>query len=79
MPGTTKGGIKVRDKMLAEDPNYYKRIGAIGGTMDRGYSFAHGKVNPSWAGKRGGKISRRNGPPVYLVENSLWDRVKSWF
>lgn len=32
MSGTREGGLRARDKNLAKDPNFYKRIGAVGGS-----------------------------------------------
>lgn len=31
MAGNHTGGAKARDKMLANDPDHYRKIGAIGG------------------------------------------------
>ena len=59
MAGTKAGGAKARDRNLAKDPNFYVKIGAIGGRKTSGYAFAHGKVDPSEAGMIGGRISRR--------------------
>lgn len=33
MAGTRDGGVKARDKMLDKDPNYYQKIGSIGGKV----------------------------------------------
>ena len=64
MPGTKTGGLKARDKNLASDPDFYKRIGARGGANGRGPKyrggFAHPNADPRTAGARGGRISRRN-------------------
>lgn len=34
MAGTKEGGLKVREKNLAKDPNYYVKIGAKGGLKE---------------------------------------------
>lgn len=59
MAGNRIGGLKTAKKNLANDPNFYKRIGQIGGRNGRGHAFGHGKVDPSVAGAKGGRISRR--------------------
>jgi len=37
---------------------YMKALGSKGGKNSTGYEFAHGKVNPSIAGKKGGTNKR---------------------
>ena len=39
--------------------DYYAKIGALGGKKGKGHKFAHGKVDPSVAGAKGGAISKR--------------------
>lgn len=66
MSGTRAGGLKVREKNLAKDPDFYKRIGSIGGQNGRGPNytggFAGNRKLASEAGRKGGSISRRKGP-----------------
>lgn len=70
MAGTIEGGRKAAQKNLANDPNFYRRIGAIGGKNGHTGGFAayvececarifgtHHKA--MCAGKKGGHISRR--------------------
>ncbi len=70
MPGTREGGLKAAAKNLKRDPNFYAKIGAIGGRNGSTGGFAsdtkcdcsliegdHFKRN--CAGKRGGLKSRR--------------------
>lgn len=60
MAGTKEGGRKARDKNLASDPDFYKKIGAKGGKVkrpNRGFAASHELAVR--AGKKGGKISRR--------------------
>ena len=69
MAGTLAGGAKARDKNLARDPDFYKKIGAKGGRNSDTGGFAtkaigkDGMTGPeraSVAGYKGGVISRRN-------------------
>lgn len=68
MGGTREGGLKAREKNLATDPDWYKKIGKIGGAkagIPKGFSLS-GKA--AEAGAKGGKISKR-GPTVYVSYN----------
>jgi uncharacterized protein len=53
------GGARAKAKLLAKDPDYYKKLGKKGGQATSGYAFGHGKVNPSEAGRKGGATPRR--------------------
>lgn len=44
MSGTKSGAIKVRNANLAKDPDYYKKIGYIGGKVKSGGNFGTNKV-----------------------------------
>ena len=68
MSGTIAGGIKARDKNLARDPDWYKKIGAKGGKNGTTGGFAcqlqgkdglTGKERARYVGQKGGRISRR--------------------
>lgn len=59
MAGTHEGGLRTAAKNLAKDPLYYAKIGSVGGSHGTGHEFAHGKVSPSEAGRKGGAKSRR--------------------
>ena len=59
MAGTPEGGRKAALKNLQRDPTFYSRIGSTGGKNGTGHAFAHGKVDPSVAGAKGGHISKR--------------------
>ena len=68
MGGTVSGGIKARDKNLARDPDWYKKIGAKGGKNGTTGGFAcqlqgkdglTGKERARYVGQKGGRISRR--------------------
>lgn len=68
MAGNYEGGLKTKEKNLAKDPNWYGKIGAIGGRNSNNGGFASEKVGKDGltgaqrakiAGSIGGKISRR--------------------
>lgn len=68
MAGTTEGGLKVKAKLLARDPDHYRRIGALGGRSGNSGGFASRKVGKDGltgqerarlAGAKGGRISKR--------------------
>lgn len=65
MAGTHTGGIKARNKNLASDPDFYKKIGSQGGRKGAGdgviKGFAANLELASRAGRIGGLKSRRNG------------------
>lgn len=59
MANNREGGIKTRDKLLAQDPDYYKKIGAIGGKNGHTGGFAANPELAKIAGAKGGKKSKR--------------------
>lgn len=59
MSGSRIGGIKTRDKNLAKDPDYYKKIGSVGGSRTGIKGFAANRELARTAGTIGGRISRR--------------------
>ena len=59
MAGTRVGGLKAAKKNLENDPDFYKRIGAIGGKTTGYKGFAANRELAKIAGKKGGTISRR--------------------
>lgn len=65
MPGTKAGGLLAREKNLAKDPDYYKRIGSLGGAKGKIHGtikgFALNRELARTAGAKGGSISRRGG------------------
>lgn len=70
MAGNKTGGAKAAAKNLARDPDFYRRIGRIGGTKSKNGGFAStergadGLTGPQRArvvGRIGGTISRRKG------------------
>ena len=68
MAGTVEGGKNARDTVLAKDPDFYKKIGSIGGKRSSNGGFASsvvgedgltGRERARIAGAQGGSISRR--------------------
>lgn len=59
MAGNHTGGVKTRDKNLARDPDFYRKIGAIGGKNGHTGGFAANPELAKIAGAKGGKKSKR--------------------
>lgn len=59
MAGTKAGGLKAAKANLANDPQFYKRIGAIGGKNGTTGGFAANRELARVAGRIGGLKSRR--------------------
>ncbi|WP_374208664.1 general stress protein [Pseudarthrobacter cellobiosi] len=59
MAGTRIGALKARAKNLAIDPDFYSRIGKIGGSNGRTGGFAANPELARIAGAKGGRKSRR--------------------
>jgi general stress protein YciG len=59
MAGTPDGGKKAYLKNIANDPNFYAKIGAIGGKNGHTGGFAANPKLARIAGAKGGRISRR--------------------
>jgi len=60
MSGTLDGGQKAAAKNIAREPDFYRRIGTIGGQNGNtgGFAAATSKQVKAW-GAKGGRISRR--------------------
>ena len=61
MTATREGGLKIAAKMTKLDPDYYRKIGAIGGrngTGKKGFALMD-REKVSAAGMKGGTKSRR--------------------
>lgn len=58
--GNKIGGLKAAEKNTAQDPDFYKRIGALGGKkkVPKGFALMDVKKR-SEAGRRGGSNGRR--------------------
>lgn len=61
MSGTRTGGLKARDKHLANDPDFYRKIGAKGGRNGNTGGFAANPELARIAGRKGGKARRKKG------------------
>ena len=59
MSATRAGGLKARDKNLAKDPDFYKKIGALGGKKGHTGGFYADRELARRAGAIGGRISKR--------------------
>lgn len=59
MAGTIAGGKKAAKKNLENDPDFYKKIGAKGGSKSGTGGFYANRELASRAGRKGGLISRR--------------------
>jgi general stress protein YciG len=58
--GTVEGGRKAAAKNRANDPNFYRKIGVLGGRNGHTGGFAANRELASIAGAKGGRASRRN-------------------
>lgn len=55
MAGNHTGGLRARDKNLAKDPDFYRKIGSVGGRAcvdTKGFGSDRGKAME--AGRKGG-------------------------
>lgn len=59
MSGTVTGGKKAAAKNLANNPNFYREIGRIGGQNGHTGGFASNPALARIAGAKGGRIGRR--------------------
>lgn len=59
MAGTKAGGVKAAAKNLANDPDFYRKIGAKGGRNGHTGGFAANPELARIAGAKGGRISKR--------------------
>ena len=59
MAGTKEGAKKAKAKILSRDPDFYAKIGSMGGKKSRGGGFAANPELARIAGAKGGRVSRR--------------------
>nr|DAU46672.1 MAG TPA: Small hydrophilic plant seed protein [Caudoviricetes sp.] len=59
MAGIVEGGKKAAKANLANNPNFYREIGAIGGKKSTKGGFYANRELARTAGAKGGRISRR--------------------
>lgn len=67
MSGTKAGGLKAKQTNLQRDPDFYKKIGRIGGQNGHTGGFAYNPALARVAGQKGGRKSRR-GPSDKTIE-----------
>lgn len=69
--GTKAGSAKAVATILARDPDFFKRVGKIGGSKGKGPGyqggFAHPEADPRKAGAIGGRVSRRKSPHLNIT------------
>ena len=77
MSGSVQGGKLTAQKNLAKDPDYYRKLGAIGGrngnkTNNPDYSggFAADNARARTAGSMGGRYSRKGHKLIERTETS---------
>lgn len=75
MAGTQAGGKLAAMKNLKNDPDFYRRIGAIGGRNGNTGGFAADRELARRAGAKGGRISRRR-PVVKQNDTNLTSEEK---
>jgi general stress protein YciG len=71
MSGTKAGGQKAAQKNIANDPNFYAKIGAKGGRNGNTGGFAANHELARLAGAKGGRKSRRGKKIVPVTETEL--------
>lgn len=82
MAGTLIGGLKAKEKNLANDPHYYSKLGSKGGSVSHPATrvFAANRKLARIAGAKGGRISRKpTKVGVYRVTIVEPAPKKSWF
>lgn len=68
MAGTKAGGLKAAKKNLANDPNFYREIGKIGGQNGHTGGFFGAAERARRAGRLGGLVSRKGKTNLSLEE-----------
>ncbi len=63
MSGSVTGGLKAAAVNKKRDPDFYRKIGAIGGRNGRTGGFASNSKLAKLAGARGGHLSKRGKDP----------------
>ena len=61
MSGCREGGLKAKQKILAKDKDFYRKIGRLGGSAEtfEPKGFACNRELARKAGAKGGRISKR--------------------
>lgn len=76
MAGTKIGGLKAAKTNKERDPNFYARIGAIGGRNGHSGGFASNPELARIAGSKGGKVSKRGKAKTPHVTDEEVEEVK---
>lgn len=72
MSGTVAGGRKVSQAIKERDPDFYKRIGSIGGK--NGHTGGFAAMTPekrAECGRKGGRISRKPKATTAYIRHSV--------
>lgn len=77
MSGTRAGGLKAKVTNLQRDPDFYKKIGKIGGQNGHTGGFASNRALASVAGAKGGRISKRGCKRPTGLSESEWEEYKA--
>lgn len=79
MSGTRAGGLKSSKKIMARDPDFYKRIGKIGGSKtfgNKGFAVMD-KDKLREAARKGGRISRLpHIKKMQALENKIREEIQ---
>ena len=75
MAGTKLGGLKAAAKNLANDPDFYRRIGQKGGRNGTTGGFAANPELAKIAGAKGGRISKRRKKALIVAGGDDVDKV----
>ena len=67
MAGTKAGGLKAAQKNMANDPDFYRRIGSIGGKNGNTGGSAADRELARRAGAKGGRVSKRGKKKVIMM------------
>jgi general stress protein YciG len=73
-PNKVEGGRRAALKNKANDPNFYKKAGRLGGLKSRGGVFTGNPARASELGKIGGKVAHRRGGK----RKTLSEKLKEW-
>lgn len=77
MAGNHEGAIKARNKNLERDPDFFKRIGAIGGRATVSKGFGKNPELARIAGAKGGKKSKRSKATKVADKTPWWRKERS--
>lgn len=85
MAGNREGGLKATITNKKNDPDFYRKIGKMGGEKSRGGGWANNPELARIAGAKGGKVSRRGKSVKKVVKQepvrvklSLWERIRGY-